>query len=107
MQDRELEETVSSLTIGCNELFVLPLLKIEKQISELTKKQQMLIEQLHNENLKLAWSQNSAELQEIYVTIKLYNIKLTTLKRNMKLLHEKTIKLKKRTSRLLQLQKTH
>ncbi|GJQ79229.1 hypothetical protein Trydic_g5473 [Trypoxylus dichotomus] len=107
MQGKDLEETISSLTLGSSELFILPLINIEEQISELMKKQQMLIKQLHNENLKLAWSQNSLELQEIYTTIKLYDTKLNSLKRNMKLLHERTIKLKKRTSKLVQLQKTN
>ncbi|KAK9745751.1 Snapin/Pallidin [Popillia japonica] len=60
------DDAISSLTIGTSKLFILPLLHVEKQIIELMKKQQILIEQLHNENLKLAWSQNSSEIQEIY-----------------------------------------
>lgn len=75
---------------------------MDSYVCTIRKKQQILIEQLHNENLKLAWSQNSSEIQEIYGLMKLYDSKLAGLKRNMKILHEKIIKLKvvKMTSKL-------
>lgn len=54
----------------------------------------MLVEQLHNENLKLAWSQNSSDYQDMFKKIQLYRDKLINIKKEMKLLHEKSTKLK-------------
>lgn len=54
----------------------------------------MLIEQLHNENLKLAWSQNSPDYQEMFKAIQLYRDKLVNIKKDMRILHEKSTKLK-------------
>lgn len=57
-------------------------------------KQKVLIEQLHNENLKLAWSQNSPDYQEMFKAIQIYRDKLVNIKKDMRILHEKSTKLK-------------
>ena len=59
-----------------------------------SKKQELLVEQLHNENLKMSWSQNSVELIKVFDTVASYQQKLTGIKRDMKGLHERSLKLK-------------
>lgn len=54
----------------------------------------MLVEQLHNENLKLAWAQNSSDYQNMFKKIHVYRDKLINIKKEMRLLHEKSTKLK-------------
>lgn len=54
----------------------------------------MLVEQLHNENLKLAWAQCSSDYQDMFKKIHVYRDKLINIKKEMRLLHEKSTKLK-------------
>lgn len=62
----------------------------------------MLLEQLHDENLKVSWTQNSVELQKMFDIISTYHNKLVNIKKDMRMLHDKNIKLKKRALRLQQ-----
>lgn len=62
----------------------------------------MLLEQLHDENLKVSWTQNSVELQKMFDIISTYHNKLVNIKKDMRMLHDKNIKLKKRALRLRQ-----
>ena len=55
-----------------------------------------MVDQLHNENLKIAWTQNSSELQEMFDMTKLYQSKLANIKKEMKTLHNRSVKLKVR-----------
>ncbi|GLV39874.1 Pallidin [Carabus blaptoides fortunei] len=96
-------DTVTNLTTGVLEIYQPHLKKVQSQLHELTIKQKVLIEQLHNENLKLAWSQNSSDYQEMFKTIQIYRDKLVNIKKDMRTLHEKSTKLKKRALRLQQL----
>lgn len=56
-------------------------------------KQTLLVEQLHNENLKLAWKQNSEEYHEMFRKIQLYRNKLIGIKTDMRTLHDRSQKL--------------
>ncbi|KAF2896014.1 hypothetical protein ILUMI_10161 [Ignelater luminosus] len=95
-------ETIHLLSNGVVNIYKPNLSKVREQLHELTTKQNVLIEQLHNENLKLSWSQNSTEFQEMFNTIKAYQDKLLNIKKDMRALHERSTKLKKRTLRLQQ-----
>lgn len=94
------EETVTNLTNGLVEIYEPHLKKVQSQLHELTTKQKVLVEQLHNENLKLAWAQNSSDYQNMFKKIHVYRDKLINIKKEMRLLHEKSTKLKKRAIRL-------
>ncbi|KAJ8984000.1 hypothetical protein NQ317_006853 [Molorchus minor] len=76
---------VEKLSKGILCLYNKPLINIEKQIQELTTKQNQIIIQMHDENLNLAQVQHSPEKS-----------------RNMKLIYEQTSKLKKRALLLQQ-----
>lgn len=54
------------------------------------------------ENKKLQETFESVNLNEMFQTIKVYQGKLTLMKKEMALIHERTFKLKKRASRLQQ-----
>lgn len=79
---------------GLVNLYKPALTKSKGQLKELTDKQQLIIEQLHSQNLSLSRTQHSIELQEMFNVIKIQIIKLQNIKRDMKSLHEKSIKLK-------------
>lgn len=51
---------------------------------------------MHDENLQVSAVQYSPELREIFNSIKIYQNKLVNVKKDMKLLHEKSTKLKVR-----------
>lgn len=56
-------------------------------------KQEALIEKVHDENLRISAVQHSPELQQLFSSINLYKNKLVHIKKDMRLLHEKSTKL--------------
>lgn len=94
--------SVSNLSRGLMSLYSTPMVNVEKQLKELTSKQEFLITQIHNENLKLSEVQYSPEIQETFVKLKAYHSKLLNLKKDMKLIYDRSSKLKKRALRLQQ-----
>ncbi|XP_022910759.1 biogenesis of lysosome-related organelles complex 1 subunit 6 [Onthophagus taurus] len=88
------------LAHGTLKLFVPPVTETKKQLSDLRVKQAILTEQMHNENLKLSWSQNQIELQEMFDLMRMYYGKLVNIKKQMRSIHERSSKLKKRAVRL-------
>lgn len=81
-----------------------PLEEIHIQLKELKLKQNSLILQIHDENLSLAELQYSTELQDIFKRMALYHNKLINIKKDMKQLHERSTRLKKRALKLQQVQ---
>ncbi|XP_025832161.1 biogenesis of lysosome-related organelles complex 1 subunit 6 isoform X2 [Agrilus planipennis] len=94
--------TIHFLSKGLLERYEPGLTKTKCELEELTTKQAVLIEQIHNENLKLSWSLTSEELISMFNLIRDYHRKLIDIKRNMRLLHERSSKLKRRALRLQQ-----
>lgn len=94
--------SVNNLSRGLISLTGAPMVNVEKQLKELTSKQEFLITQIHNENLKVSEVQYSPEIQETFAKLKVYNNKLLNLKKDMKLIYERSLKLKKRALRLQQ-----
>ncbi|XP_018564494.1 biogenesis of lysosome-related organelles complex 1 subunit 6 [Anoplophora glabripennis] len=92
--------SVNNLSGGLITLHSVPMVNVGKQLKELTSKQEFLITQIHNENLKLSEVQHSPEIQETFIKIKVYHSKLLNLKKDMKLIYERSLKLKKRAIRL-------
>ncbi|KAF5299582.1 hypothetical protein FQR65_LT09387 [Abscondita terminalis] len=95
-------DTVTLLSKGLNQVFEPDLKKVNQQLKELTEKQSVLIEQLHNENLKICSAKNCDDLNGMFALIKNYQTKLMNIKKDMRSLHDKNGKLKKRASRLQQ-----
>jgi uncharacterized protein (DUF342 family) len=62
----------------------------------------MLLDQIHNENLNLSETQHSNDLTEMFNRIEVYQAKLTNIKKEMKNLHDKSVKLKKRALKIQQ-----
>ncbi|XP_017786562.1 PREDICTED: biogenesis of lysosome-related organelles complex 1 subunit 6 [Nicrophorus vespilloides] len=93
-------ETIANLSNGIVNRYK-PQLDITKiLLSELLEKQTVLVEQIHDENLKVSWTQNSVDLQKMFDTISTCHMKLSNIKKEMRGLHDKSIKLKKRALRL-------
>lgn len=57
-------------------------------------KQHALVEQMHNENLEISRVKYSPELADLFNNLKVYQVKLTNIKKNIKSLHERSGKLK-------------
>jgi len=96
------DEVVENLTKGLLASYQPHLDKTRDQLKELTHKQEVLIDQLHNENLKVSWTQNSVDLIKMFDTITTYHNKLNGIKKDMRYIHDKNLKLKKRAIRLQQ-----
>lgn len=96
------DEVITKLTTGFTGIFKPPLEQTKHNLGELLEKQEVLLEQLHDENLKVSWTQNSVELQKMFDIISTYHNKLVNIKKDMRMLHDKNIKLKKRALRLRQ-----
>lgn len=93
---------VKNLSNGFMEHYQSDLTIVQKQLFEIQDKTNVLKEQLHDENLKLSWTQNSVELQEMVDTLSIYQNRLKMIKKQMKTIMEKTNKLKRRSIRLQQ-----
>ncbi|KAH1028068.1 biogenesis of lysosome-related organelles complex 1 subunit 6 [Dendroctonus ponderosae] len=77
-----------------------PLKDAKQQLCELVNKQRELVSQLHNENMSISEVQQSTELQDVFTEMKQYHTKLLTIKRDMRLLHSRCQKLKRRALKL-------
>jgi predicted RNase H-like nuclease (RuvC/YqgF family) len=96
------EEAVDCLTKGLINIYEPGLSQVEKMLKELTEKESMLLDQIHNENLNLSETQHSNDLTEMFNRIEVYQAKLTNIKKEMKNLHDKSVKLKKRALKIQQ-----
>jgi hypothetical protein len=96
------EEAVDCLTKGLINIYEPGLSQVEKMLKELTEKESMLLDQIHNENLNLSETQHSNDLTEMFNRVEVYQAKLTNIKKEMKNLHDKSVKLKKRALKIQQ-----
>lgn len=96
-------EAASKLAEGLLNIYQLPLEQVQKELTEITNKQETLFGQMQIENKKLQETFDNAKLNEMFQTIKLYQGKLTLMKKEMASVHERTFKLKKRALRLQQM----
>ncbi|CAH1372273.1 unnamed protein product [Tenebrio molitor] len=96
------EGAVDCLTKGLINIYEPGLSQAEKMLKELTEKESMLLDQIHNENLNLSETQHSNDLTEMFNRVEVYQAKLTNIKKEMKNLHDKSVKLKKRALKIQQ-----
>ncbi|XP_015438129.1 PREDICTED: biogenesis of lysosome-related organelles complex 1 subunit 6-like, partial [Dufourea novaeangliae] len=77
--------------------------QVQKELNEVTGKQETLLCQMQVETKKLQESLEDIDLNETFQMIKVYQGKLTLMKKEMASIHERTFKLKKRALRLQQM----
>ena len=85
---------VKKLSEGLVHIYQPKLKSVKSKLTELTRKQETLGDELHSENLKFSEALSSVELQEMFVKIKVYKEKLANIKKTMLMLHEQSTRLK-------------
>jgi len=96
-------DSTAKLADGLLAIYQPPLEQIKKELDELTRKQGSLIDRMRVENLKLDDTSGDCVLNEMFSTIKSYQGRLSSIKKEMTSIHERTFKLKKRALRLQQI----
>ncbi|XP_035735989.1 biogenesis of lysosome-related organelles complex 1 subunit 6-like [Vespa mandarinia] len=99
----DFSKATEKLAHGILTIYQPSLEKVKENLNELTSKQEVLLNQIQNDNKKLQDVLEDADLNEMFATIKLYQGKLTTIKKEMVMVHDRTFKLKKRALRLQQI----
>ncbi|XP_011252515.1 biogenesis of lysosome-related organelles complex 1 subunit 6-like isoform X2 [Camponotus floridanus] len=80
-----------------------PLEQVKNELFELTSKQEALLAQMQLENKKIHETFEDIDLNDMFAAIKVYQGKLTLIRKEMINIHERTYKLKKRALRLQQI----
>ncbi|XP_015436487.1 PREDICTED: biogenesis of lysosome-related organelles complex 1 subunit 6-like isoform X2 [Dufourea novaeangliae] len=88
-------EATKKLAIGLLNIYQLPSEQVQKELNEVTGKQETLLCQMQVETKKLQESLEDIDLNETFQMIKVYQGKLTLMKKEMASIHERTFKLKK------------
>lgn len=96
------EEHVQKLSHDLMDLFLPNLELAKKSLHELTQNQKILIETVQQENAKFDECSSREKLDDILSNAKVYHSKLLSIKKQMFLLQDKSVKLKKRALRLQQ-----
>lgn len=99
----DFSEASKKLAEGLLTIYQLPLEQVKKELNELTTKQDVLLTEMQAENTRLREALRNGEINDLYQTAKLYQGKLTSMKKEMTSIHERTFRLKKRALRLQQL----
>ncbi|KAF7411762.1 hypothetical protein HZH66_000658 [Vespula vulgaris] len=99
----DFSKATEKLATGILTIYQPSLEKVKENLNELTSKQEVLLDQIQNDNKKLQDVLEDTDLNEMFATIKLYQGKLTTIKKEMVMVHDRTFKLKKRALRLQQI----
>lgn len=95
-------KAVVNLSTGLVSLFTPSMEQVSQSLSELIRNQNILIETVQHENAKYSQHHSTYDLNEVYARVKLYQTKLVNIKKEMAVLHEKSLKLKARAVRLQQ-----
>ncbi|XP_041459995.1 biogenesis of lysosome-related organelles complex 1 subunit 6-like [Lytechinus variegatus] len=93
---------VDHLTQGLLDAILPHFQKHDESLSELTRNQVLLIETLQQENRKFSENKVVDDLTKMMFEAKVYQGKLTAIKKEMTSLHEKSSKLKKKALKLQQ-----
>nr|CAH7754299.1 unnamed protein product [Callosobruchus chinensis] len=96
------EASVQNLSKGLLQNIQPALENVQEQLQELNAKQEAVITQIHNENLTLAETRLSPELQDMFRTMSVYHNKLLNIKKDMKQIHERSTKLKNRAAKIME-----
>nr|XP_054750613.1 biogenesis of lysosome-related organelles complex 1 subunit 6-like [Lytechinus pictus] len=93
---------IDHLTQGLLDAILPHFQKHDESLSELTRNQVLLIETLQQENRKFSENKVVDDLTKMMLEAKVYQGKLTAIKKEMTSLHEKSNKLKKKALKLQQ-----
>ncbi|XP_074107578.1 biogenesis of lysosomal organelles complex 1 subunit pallidin [Cotesia typhae] len=93
---------VDNLAQGLLDAYKPPLKQIGKELQEILNKQEILDNKMQVENQHLTSTAEDDECAAMYITVRGYQEKLSRIKREMALIHERTTKLKKRAIYLQQ-----
>ncbi|XP_030853077.1 biogenesis of lysosome-related organelles complex 1 subunit 6-like [Strongylocentrotus purpuratus] len=93
---------IDHLTQGLLDAILPHFQKHDESLTELTRNQVLLIETLQQENTKFAENKIVEDLTKMMLEAKVYQGKLTAIKKEMTSLHEKSSKLKKKALKLQQ-----
>lgn len=99
----DFSKATEKLATGILSIYQPSLEKVKENLNELTNKQEVLLNQIQNDNKKFQDIIEDADLNDMFATIKLYQGKLTNIKKEMVTVHDRTYKLKKRALRLQQI----
>ncbi|XP_043505590.1 biogenesis of lysosome-related organelles complex 1 subunit 6 isoform X1 [Polistes fuscatus] len=99
----DFSKATEKLATGILSIYQPSLEKVKENLNELTNKQEVLLDQIQNDNKKFQDIIEDADLNDMFATIKLYQGKLTNIKKEMVTVHDRTYKLKKRALRLQQI----
>ncbi|KAK9876035.1 hypothetical protein WA026_011149 [Henosepilachna vigintioctopunctata] len=83
-----------TLAKGLVDIYLPNLVKAKEHMQELEDKQKILSEHMHEQNLKISKVHDLHLKMEMFDKIKLYEKKLSLLKKDMKQLHDWSVKLK-------------
>ncbi|GAB1860900.1 Biogenesis of lysosome-related organelles complex 1 subunit 6 [Camponotus japonicus] len=96
-------KAVEKLAEGLLSICQPPLEQVKNELFELTSKQEALLAQMQLENKKIHETFEDIDLNDMFAAIKVYQGKLTLIRKEMINIHERTYKLKKRALRLQQI----
>ncbi|XP_011149967.1 biogenesis of lysosome-related organelles complex 1 subunit 6 isoform X3 [Harpegnathos saltator] len=96
-------EAIEKLAEGLLNIYQPPLEQVKKELLELTSKQETVLAQMQSENKKINETFEDVDLNDMFATIKVYQGKLASIRKEMISIHERTSKLKKRALRLQQI----
>ncbi|XP_076292784.1 biogenesis of lysosomal organelles complex 1 subunit pallidin [Lasioglossum baleicum] len=102
-EQQDFSEAAKKLAEGLLSIYKSPLEQVHKELTEVTGKQQALLNQMQGENKKLQETYEDVDLNKMFQTVKVYQGKLSIMKKEMASIHERTFKLKKRALRLQQM----
>ncbi|GFS93003.1 hypothetical protein NPIL_566191, partial [Nephila pilipes] len=93
---------LEKLSTGILSFYVDDMKKTSSSLAELTRNQNIVIETLEQENVRVTDALKSCPLDEMFTRIKIYHQKVLLLKKDMLVIHDRTSKLKKRAMKLQQ-----
>ncbi|XP_044763198.1 uncharacterized protein LOC123320092 [Coccinella septempunctata] len=93
------------LAKGVLDLYLPSLIKAKDQMQELQDKQKVLTDHMHDQNMKIAKIHDLELKMQMFDKIKIYDRKLSVLKKDMKQLHEWSLKLKARAQKIEEIYK--
>lgn len=96
----DFSEAAEKLAEGLLSIYQPPLEQVKQELCELTNKQEALLTRMQVENKKIHETFEDIDLNDMFSAVKIYQGKLTVIRKEMINIHERTSKLKKRVLRL-------
>ncbi|KAG5335042.1 BL1S6 protein, partial [Acromyrmex charruanus] len=101
----DFSEAAEKLAEGLLGIYQSPLEQVKQELFELTNKQDSLLTRMQLENKRIHETFEDIDLNDMFSAVKIYQGKLSVIRKEMINIHERTSKLKKRVLRLQQIKK--